>query len=301
VLRGQIDDHATAVMTTPTGHPTSAGVWVLGGGVAHSELVTILLQRWPTLLRSLDSGPDAQGSVPDRELLDFLEGRRAGLPASVGHSGPFAVASLGCVGGTSSTEVWRLADVLARAVRGTAHLVSRRSDRETVGVLAVGAGPDEVARIVAPALAYPGLEVACGVGSAATDPSRVQQSRWEADEVLRLLRSQGRTGIGHVSSEHAELILDHVRRNLEAGPLPLGGPVQRLRDYDRQRGTQLVKTMRAFYECEADVTRTAAHLHVHHNTLRYRLRRASEVAGVIEGDSRQRLAMELELRLLTGP
>jgi DNA-binding PucR family transcriptional regulator len=42
----------------------------------------------------------------------------------------------------------------------------------------------------------------------------------------------------------------------------------------------LLPTLRAYLDCDLDVRRTAASLYVHPNTVRYRLRRISELTGL---------------------
>ncbi|HEY3952951.1 MAG TPA: PucR family transcriptional regulator ligand-binding domain-containing protein [Streptosporangiaceae bacterium] len=52
-----------------------------------------------------------------------------------------------------------------------------------------------------------------------------------------------------------------------------------LRRYDQRRGTQLVPTLAAFLACSGSWQACAARLHVHVNTLRYRIRRIEELTG----------------------
>ncbi|MFK0250156.1 PucR family transcriptional regulator [Amycolatopsis azurea] len=52
-----------------------------------------------------------------------------------------------------------------------------------------------------------------------------------------------------------------------------------LLSYDAEQGTDLVHTLRVFLECSGSPTRAARTLHVHVNTLRYRIGRASELLG----------------------
>ena len=53
----------------------------------------------------------------------------------------------------------------------------------------------------------------------------------------------------------------------------------RLVDYDREHRSDLVGTLRAFLACAGSWSRCAQQLHVHVNTLRYRLRRIEEITG----------------------
>jgi DNA-binding PucR family transcriptional regulator len=52
-----------------------------------------------------------------------------------------------------------------------------------------------------------------------------------------------------------------------------------LRSYDRRRGTRLLPTLAAFLGCSGSWQACAARLHVHVNTLRYRIRRIEELTG----------------------
>lgn len=69
-----------------------------------------------------------------------------------------------------------------------------------------------------------------------------------------------------------------------------------LREHDEREGTAYLATLAAHLDHPAEAARAAAALHVHPNTLRYRLARISELVGdVTGGDPRQRLALRLLL------
>ena len=70
-----------------------------------------------------------------------------------------------------------------------------------------------------------------------------------------------------------------------------------LEDYDRQNGTDLLETLRAFVECGCSQSETAHKLYVHLNTLKYRLRRITELTGVDYKDREAMFHIELSLRL----
>ncbi|MFF2639509.1 PucR family transcriptional regulator [Streptomyces niveus] len=52
-----------------------------------------------------------------------------------------------------------------------------------------------------------------------------------------------------------------------------------LRDYDRRHRAELVPTLEAFLDCDGSWTRCAARLHLHVNTLRYRVGRIEQLTG----------------------
>ena len=66
---------------------------------------------------------------------------------------------------------------------------------------------------------------------------------------------------------------------------------------DRVDGTAYIPVLRAYFDSFGDYTAAAASLHVHPNTLRYRLGRVQEIAGIRLDDPEERLALMLLLRL----
>ncbi|MGW1813506.1 PucR family transcriptional regulator [Streptomyces sp. NPDC002125] len=70
--------------------------------------------------------------------------------------------------------------------------------------------------------------------------------------------------------------------------------------HDAENGTELASSLLAYLNGFGDVTRVAKSLNVHPNTLRYRVRKASERTGLDLDDPEDRLAAMLQLRLLGG-
>jgi DNA-binding PucR family transcriptional regulator len=62
-------------------------------------------------------------------------------------------------------------------------------------------------------------------------------------------------------------------------------------------GTALVETLAAFLEQTSSLEATARALFVHPNTVRYRLRRVTEVCGYAPADPRLALALRMALAL----
>ena len=73
-----------------------------------------------------------------------------------------------------------------------------------------------------------------------------------------------------------------------------------LLDYDRDHGTELVRTLRVFLDCSGSWTRAADAMFVHVNSLRYRIRRVEELTGRDLGSLADQAALLLALRL-AGP
>jgi hypothetical protein len=72
-------------------------------------------------------------------------------------------------------------------------------------------------------------------------------------------------------------------------------PLRLLQDHDARSSGELVSSLTAWCRAGFDVPSAAAALHVHANTLRYRLKRAGEVSGLDVTRPRQLLALQLLL------
>ena len=75
------------------------------------------------------------------------------------------------------------------------------------------------------------------------------------------------------------------------------GSVER---WDLDHGTELLETLRAFLSNGGRWRATAAHLHIHHNTLRYRLRRVELLTGRNLDEVPDRLDVQIAL-FVPGP
>jgi sugar diacid utilization regulator len=120
---------------------------------------------------------------------------------------------------------------------------------------------------------------AIGVGSLATGAAGLRRSLDEAEHTLRIARQgQGtvRTATEKDLSSHALLLAsvpDEVRRLYRDRLL---GPLER---YDAEHRSDLVGTLTAFLDASGSWHRCAEQLHVHVNTLRYRLQRVEQLTG----------------------
>jgi DNA-binding PucR family transcriptional regulator len=69
-------------------------------------------------------------------------------------------------------------------------------------------------------------------------------------------------------------------------------------EYDRRTGADLLVTLRAFLDCNGSWSRTAQQLHLHLNTVRYRIARVEELTGrdLSRMDDRTDVYLALHLR-----
>jgi DNA-binding PucR family transcriptional regulator len=73
--------------------------------------------------------------------------------------------------------------------------------------------------------------------------------------------------------------------------------LSRLKQYDRENQTNLLETLETFLDTAGKVNLTSQRLHIHINTLSYRLRRIEEIMEVNLDDQNQRTALYLDLKV----
>jgi hypothetical protein len=117
--------------------------------------------------------------------------------------------------------------------------------------------------------------------------------------LLTIAKRQGMEGAIEVDGFLLELLL---ARSPDLADRLAGRVLGPLDAYAERRSSDLLETLEAFLECELDRRRTAQQLHVHPNTLDYRLRRIAELTGLEPGRPRDLVQLELALarRKLSG-
>jgi hypothetical protein len=169
----------------------------------------------------------------------------------------------------------------------------------------VAARPEQVRQAVAAAVALsPALgknSLRLGVSGAATGASSLRGALDEARHACAMAgMSPERVAIvgeGELAS-HVMLLAavpDGVRRAFRDRMLG------QLLDYDREHRAELVATLRAFLACSGSWTRCAEELHIHVNTLRYRIDRIERMTGRDLGRLDARVDLFLALSLTTPP
>lgn len=165
------------------------------------------------------------------------------------------------------------------------------------------ASEEAVVRIAKDVVARPGHDVAplLGVGGHAAGLRDVPRSRREAEEAVRVLRSGGREGVATIEEVRLPALLTRFAETAAEDHDLYAAKITRLIESDRKGGTAYVEALRCFFDAFGDYTAAAATLHIHPNTLRYRLRKAQELSGVALDDPEERLALMLLVRVLSVP
>lgn len=196
------------------------------------------------------------------------------------------------------------ADARRRLAAAASHLAATRQglaaarDGGTVLLLPLGPG-DTATELARRAARHLGSAVHAPVTVGASAPAEDLATRTdsvatayaEARRCLDALRLLGRFGDGAAAEDFGFLGL------LLAGDRDIPGFVERtigqVVAYDRRRGTELLRTLDAYFACGMSPARTKDELHVHVNTVAQRLERV----GRLLGDDWQSPARALEIQL----
>ncbi|MFJ2578564.1 helix-turn-helix domain-containing protein [Kitasatospora aureofaciens] len=233
-------------------------------------------------------------TTPDRDPAGLTaRGRRLGV--DLGRPHLVLVAEPAGAPGPAATDRTRLAGAAGRYLFGTRGISAEHG--EAVVLLVPGAGdPEEAARRAAERLArLAGFPVTVGTGRPAADPPAIAASYAEGLRCLRALRVLGRAGEG--ASAQALGFLGVLLGDGHDVDGFVGATLGPLLDYDARRGTELVRTLRAYFDCGGSLTRAKDELHVHVNTVVQRLDRVEVLLGRDWNQPERSLELQLALRL----
>ena len=140
-----------------------------------------------------------------------------------------------------------------------------------------------------------GFPVTVGAGRRAAGPAALAASYGEGLRCVRALRVLGRAGEG--ASARALGFLGVLLGDGHDVDGFVGAALGPLLAYDARRGTELVRTLRAYFDCGGSLTRAKDELHVHVNTVVQRLDRVEALLGRDWNQPERSLELQLALRL----
>ncbi|WP_426362140.1 helix-turn-helix domain-containing protein [Streptomyces sp. E-08] len=193
----------------------------------------------------------------------------------------------------------RLAEETARRARRLGGLAGTRHGH--VVLVAPSDEPGTLARTLAADLGRAlGAPVTAGAAGPARGPEQLAALHAEALRCVTALHALDRTGEGADSAELGFIgVLLGDRADVGAYVERMLGPVLA---YDSERGTDLLRTLRAYYDQGASLSRAKDALHVHVNTVVQRLDRVAQLLGPDWNTPARALEIHLALRVhrLTG-
>lgn len=140
------------------------------------------------------------------------------------------------------------------------------------------------------------LPIAWGISGVCADPDRLPQAYEQAraaSESARRLRSEGPLAYDELGVVRL-LVGSSPGADIDAFLEDVLGPLHR---YDRERNGALIATLQAFFDAGCHQKDAAALLFVHPKTLRYRLERIRELAGLDLSRHADRVQADLALQI----
>ncbi len=222
--------------------------------------------------------------------------RRVGLDASRGNCViVIAVAEATLEAAVASAHRWastHLEGALTGSHNGRVCVIVGGADEQLSAAFTVAA--QHLCNAVAAGVAQ--RSVSAGIGRVAPGAAGIRLSHDEAvqaEAMGKRLYGQGRAVAFAELGLHRLLFAMARGDDLRSFHDDVLGP---LRAHDKRGHAALLPTLEAFFACNGSPTDMAAELHLHRNTVLYRLRRIQEIAGIDLDDPLTRLRLHLCLR-----
>jgi sugar diacid utilization regulator len=145
---------------------------------------------------------------------------------------------------------------------------------------------------------FPGTRVIAGIGGACREPGEIARSYEEARRTVEILRRMGRAG---TVTAFADLGIHRLLLQVpDLGELRsfAADVLGRLGHADRERRAEYLATLACYLRENGSPQRAARFLHVHPNTVAYRVRRIEEITGLSLDDYRDRLTAQVALEII---
>ncbi len=142
---------------------------------------------------------------------------------------------------------------------------------------------------------------AIGIGGHSATLEDVPRSKREAEEALRVVRARRDRQVATIEEVRLPALLARFSEAVSPERDIYEEKLMPLVESDRKGQTAYIAALTSYFDEFGDYTAAAARLHIHPNTLRYRLRKAQELSGVRLDDPDERLALMLLLRVVFRP
>jgi hypothetical protein len=135
------------------------------------------------------------------------------------------------------------------------------------------------------------------IANSAVGVAGLADMRKEVDDILRAITQQSDLPtIAKLVDVHSQVLLSHISDELERHPRLRHPGVAAMVAHDSGHKTEYASSVAAWLDAVGDIAAASESLHIHPNTLRYRLRRMGELFGITLDDPNQRLSVWLQLR-----
>ncbi|HEU5158563.1 MAG TPA: helix-turn-helix domain-containing protein [Streptosporangiaceae bacterium] len=194
------------------------------------------------------------------------------------------------------------------ATRASEAIISARDDE----VVVVAAEPDaehpgeaaprRLAGVCLNRLAelFPDTKVVIGIGGGCREPREIARSYAEAHRTIETLRRLGRAGTIASFDDlgiHRLLLQVPDLSELRSFARDVLGSLSL---HEREHRSEYLTTLAAYFRANSSPQRASRDLHVHPNTVAYRIKRIEEITGLRLDSYRDRLMAQVALEILTA-
>ncbi|NMH81243.1 hypothetical protein HF577_29630 [Pseudonocardia xinjiangensis] len=308
------DEVAAHLVTLPPAHPRPADQEL------DDDLNLLLTEHAATICGIILGRERVVAAAAGRARTDLIEGLLLARDRDDGEAERWAghlgfvrgtdhhVLSVGLLdGGRASADVARVLALAQQAIgrRLPGAIVAAR-DTEVVAVVPAppgrGGGLDGVRSLAERCRAavldrHPDAGIVAGVGGCCRTAAEISRSYSEARSAVDAARRMGRAPAVLAFDDlgvHRLLLQVPDLGELRAFATSVLGDLVR----DREHRADLVGTLIEWFRCNGSPQRTARELHVHPNTVTYRIRRVEEIAGLRLDHYRDRLMAQLACEIL---
>lgn len=143
---------------------------------------------------------------------------------------------------------------------------------------------------------YPKARLVIGIGRPGRGPAHWLQSQQQARESWRLGKEWEAAPITYFGDLGLYQLLTGLSTNPEAARF-YRKTLGKLISHDGNKNSELVQTLDAFFACHGNLSQTATRLHIHRNTLTYRLEQIANITQLDLDDPDARFSLQLALKL----
>ena len=135
-----------------------------------------------------------------------------------------------------------------------------------------------------------------GIGRPAVGPSNWMTSQQQARESWRMGKEWKAAPVTYFGDLGLYQLLTMLGNNAEAKRF-YRKTLGKLIAHDEEHNSELVDTLEGFFACHGNLSQTAGRLHIHRNTLTYRLERIAGITQMDLDDPDARFSLQLALKL----
>jgi purine catabolism regulator len=143
---------------------------------------------------------------------------------------------------------------------------------------------------------HPKAQIIIGIGRPAVGPGAWLQSQQQARESWRLGKEWKGSPVTYFGDLGLYQLLTTLGGNPEASRF-YRRILGRLISHDDNKNSELIETLDAFFVCHGNLSQTAHRLHIHRNTLTYRLEQIANLTQLNLDDPDARFSLQFALKL----